>query len=691
MVLRNAMPSLQPRSLAGLLAVHLSQAAQTTLRQLLHSVKPPIDACRIADVISAAHLCLQAYRTELLQPGKALDEMASAIQLLDEETRNVVSAMDWPIELEYPLFRHLRAVPAWALLLDTGKVKVSPEILAGIGAELVLSLVLRKPFTKSLASLLKSALGVEQPDEPNAVWRKKLTVTRRSADRFFAVHSSGGKGTCGATAEAFGFALARQFRARIEFAREKDHQCVNDHRDQTPNQIKASARQLRQRVEAGDEQAILICAAAYAGIPPQMAIDLPLMGPWLSDWTMALDLGEGTLKTSMDLLAKGRAKARANGQTLLPSGDMIVKPMPEFLAEQFRKKWESQSLARTVGELLPTEQGCASSLVLTDDDGRNVGLKPTVARLVNGIGKFAVGIGIDRYRAAMLLNDPRLVPTGKFYYARATRDEIWESAVDLFDALGWGGPVAIVDGLAVGSKVTPSDEAVAQWGRWIDAEVDRLRPGKRYTLTGLVAFHNVVALASASKLSFLLVLRAGNPVHLQACDVAGERTSASLADKNVGLSPGRHCAPLVPLAKKQLRSWIAHCAEMERRFRKLGVSPKSRTNLRLRAVVDGLAVPLFFTINSRNAPCSISTEVLVKWWPVELGLEGNFGRHFWQNAMRAEGVSSTDIDALVRHFASGSDPFGSAGIKVQAAWSERVIMTMTTVLDRLALLATRGL
>jgi hypothetical protein len=100
---------------------------------------------------------------------------------------------------------------------------------------------------------------------------------------------------------------------------------------------------------------------------------------------------------------------------------------------------------------------------------------------------------------------------------------------------------------------------------------------------------------------------------------------------------------------------------------------------------------MFFAINRRKGVHSITADELAKWWQQELGLEANFARHFWQTALRSTGVSSSDIDAFVRHHQRGSDARSSSSSKVPAIVRQEILDAMDCIVDRLKIQAIPGL
>ncbi len=641
-------------------------------------------------------MALQAYSSTLENPNNILANLVASFCQMLAEISLVREHQENSTSLQFPLYRRLSQFPAWALLTAVSQRNLAPEAVSAIGAELALSLAMPKPFRKSFAVHLLNWLNgpaASTKGNSTAIWQKKALRIRQDANYLFAVKdASPGQDGLDSTAEVFAHRIAKYFRAQVEFARDKDHQGVQDYRSQTPSEMRASGHHLQGKISEGNESAMQESLAMYAGIPADWVLDMPLAGPHLCEWSMVLDVHDGSVKTALELFAQGRApRPPMAGDSLEEAGDIIVKPLPRFLAEQLLRKLEAHPGATTVCMLLPQAQATSRDSTLSIPAKNLPGLRPSVARLTNGFGKLAISLGVPPIVAALLANDPRLVPTGKFFYSRVTAEAIRQAATKCFDYLGWGEPNPLVAGLAVGSRLVPKPETLQRWHAWMQEQLKIHQLGRRYTLDGLIEFHNTYALCTASMVSFGLAMRKGNPIRLNAAAVREFGLSIALTDKAVGEIRGDRPVPIAPTIADQIRFWLDHCRELDRRLLKLGFSQASHCRTRLRAILEGEDVPAFFTIGGRKTVKAASSHQIQSWWPAELGLEGNFGRHYWQNELYASGIASTAVDAFVRHSLRGTDPNASTAIRVPGLWMAQISSAIEQVLSRLGLTAFRGL
>jgi hypothetical protein len=234
--------------------------------------------------------------------------------------------------------------------------------------ELALCLATRKPFKKSLATrLLKSAKnGTLDTELQDPILAKQMRAALRQANVLFESTELADAPSFASDLDRFNAEVANFFRATRKHARDKDHQAVIDHRAQSVPLMKASATSLRKRAEQGDDNAIQIIIAVLAGIPVDLSRGIPILGPWLADWMLAIDLEEGCIKTLIQLFTNGRAVPKQNsGDSLVAAGDVIVKPMPRFLWESLQAKLESSPDAKTACTLLPQGEAKPTGLTLS--------------------------------------------------------------------------------------------------------------------------------------------------------------------------------------------------------------------------------------------------------------------------------------------------------------------------------------
>jgi hypothetical protein len=663
----------------------LSGDAGSAMRRFVAAVKPPIDASGESRVITSAGRCLAAFRSSLSMPSPVVDELIARLDVLN----NGIAALCLRpvILLNETMWRQLYWRPQWALfrLLDGEQIPVGVRRV--VGAELARSLILGKPFDKALATGLRSHIVVltGAPDHPMPIDLKKKcdSITRA------AVAMCSGAGAEVAAEEPIDDSLRRYFDGRVKYAGNKEHQGVLDARCQTASQVVRSAAEVRRAVAAGDERALLIVIAICTGLPLTLVRRLPLLSRITGDWNAAVDIESGLYKMSLGLIVPDKATPRAGASGLVVAQDILVRPLPRFLLDALAERSTRWPTATTIGALLPA-QNLSGRAVLGAMPTGGV-LAPTVARLLNSIGRFALGIGLNRLMAAYATGDYRLIPRSKLHYAVVDRQDLWAASTQVYEALGWGPAVAMEHGPAMGSCITPTRETVAQWWHWMGAEVSARHPGSRAALDRLIDHHNVFARACASAAAFLLAMRKRVTIDLPSTQSIGEGWVTQMQDKRVGPFPDADPVPVCAILAAQLDLWHRHCAALDARLAGLGFAPEDAVRARLGAELAQGARASFFVVDEDGLPVPVSSAKLADWWPTSLGLEANCGRHFWETNLPKLGLTSREADAFVRHHHRGMFAWTNDSDFILSAWVRRCSAAQDGLLQELGCQPIRGL
>lgn len=654
--------------------------------RFVSALKPPPDApgCRVA--IAQAEASITSY---LIGLGASANE--SLLDLADEvaSLRAEIDNLPLPPFSRAALRRRLSRAPAWGLFLEIDGIQLPTMVAEGIGAELAWAWAGGFRFSPSLATNLRRAtfIGADLT-QPDQMPFKQLLSATRTANVIF--HAKAPTSTSPDDPKKLALDIRGWFRNQIYYANDKTQQGVPYHRTQTIPQFVASCKEQRRRVEAGDNLAAHTCYGGLLCLGSELVARIPIFDAETpEDWLIAIDVDRGCLLFAVTLFAEGGASpsTRAAVGAIAPSSGIFVTPSPVFLADLCRKRRQENPDARNLGTLLPVSEPLAATTKTLDQAGM---VAPSYARFRNTFAPFAIANGIDRYVTSIVCHDPRVVPSGKFFYSRCTREEAWEASDQLFSAMGWGPPVPLVPGLPGGSQVTPTDDTVREWFTWLSQEVDSVRPKQPYSLESLVAFYNVFMKAAASALSLVLVLRERKEIPLTGQSIAGRGATLTLGDKRVGEVPGPRAVPLPGIANSLIDAILSHIAATDACLDALGISADSAIRIRFRQILAGDPVPLLSTIR-RGRHSQLGTKELEGWWPERFGMAGNGGRHFFQNALRDHKVHSTDIDIYTRHLVRGISPSSSTSLKSLLSVAERLVPAIDEIAARAGLRVLRGL
>lgn len=669
------------KPLLATLLEKLGNEDATTLRQITRLLHPPIDTCRIEAVLSAISVSLNQFRDTTPHAPEILIDICNRVTQLNIAIDALLASEVSQARLERPLLGSLRQHSAWALFLALNDGTPSTDLIHVVGAELWLSMVRQAPFKDGFATLVRQ--HVENPvpsDESRQRIEKLCTSTRKIVERHLGFY----RGTSSSPEAAelpLDLALRHYFKRRQHFSNEKSHQGVLNHSTQTALQIAESAKDLYNRILENDPEALQIVLSVLWGLDIYLVKRIPLGSSAPTEWRILFDDATGILKLDIELVAPGAAKARTGTapNALEESSWILATPLPQFIFKIILGLLAENPNASTLGDLLPVVNISPRSTTL--DYQTTVGIAPTAARLRNSLAPYALTLGVDRTTAALVSHDFRIIPRSQLYYSITQRDEIWLAATTLYQDLGWGEPVPLEAGLAVGSAIVPKLETIKAWHA---AMVDRLNDPAMdgiATKQELYQAHTLYAQYIASLVAFLTAARECRVLPFSAATLCEKTTSLPLIDKRVGNPPSR--VPGCPTLRQVLMNWLDHCKALDQRLEALGVGPDTPVRRHVKAIQNGDDVALLFVLGQRARPRAIGTSDLVTLWPKDLGLEPNFSRGFWQYHLPREGLSSRATDAFLRHYTRGTQIWSSTSDVIPATWLKHISAAIERVVGHL--------
>ncbi len=655
----------------------LSPDLQFVLRRLLFVLQTPIDSPRIGTVIASAYLGIKEFGVTLAKPSESFLRIQENLKHLSEAVGEILEAHDYH-SLDQPLFRRFSKHPAWALFLNLAHAPENSPLLLAAGTELIVSYEGNRPYLKGFANNLRLTIA-DSPQSASSALKRQLVIERRMLKISQEAHSIF---DC-APPTAFSSSMVETFEMKARhyltrkqvFATPRNRQSVLNHRTQSHPQVIRSSTELREQAHKGSPEACLTILAFCCGLSVELTRELPL-DHTSDDWLMTLDLAAGILKTNIEsLLPNSATPARDTATAHHAANKIVAKPLPAFLTALLNKIYSEHASAKTVGDLLPASS--FSSKIPTIPDLVSA-IVPSTARYLNSAAPFAIQLGINRLATVIITNDFSVIPGSKLYYCQVNREEIWQASKTLFTALEWGEPVGFVDGIAVGSQVIPTREAVTNLFAWMTGQISTLAPGKRYTLDSLIKHHNAFAVYCASFAACCLACREAEEYQFTAASLNELCSFTSLSDKRTGQFPGALPLPVNKLLAEQLRLWNAHCRAMDARLAKRGYEANSKIRIHINAVLDHHPVKLFFHISAQKI-IPIGSSQLSDQWPATLKLKGNLGRDFWERELHLAGIQSTKIDMLLRHQLLGMESFSSTTNIIQSEWGREICTAQETL------------
>jgi len=590
--------------------------------------------------------------------------------------------------LEQPLLRRLAAHAPYALCLTLASLKEKEVVnaRAAAGVEIALCLATAQRFRAGFAQNIRRTLtpelfGFALKVEADTNWSVTYVKTRAKAARIFeADESPDPQG--GNPIRLFDIAAGYELARKTRYSPPRQRQAILHRRHQTIGQLKASAATLMEQGAQHDHAALLTMIAFSTGLSLRLTQNLPITSCRGDDsWLMRLDIDAGVIMTNLDPLFPQAAIPAAGTTCFRAANRIAVKPLPTFLSSRLKALHAIHPEAEVLAELLPGASISGRQLTLTAGASA---LAPTTKRFLIAAAPLAVMLGVDRLSAALVANDFSVVPGSKMYYCHVRRKEIWAASIVLYDCLGWGAPVPIVEGLPLGSRIVPTRAALKAWYHWMVADVASYAPG-RHCLSGrLIAYHNSFARLCASLSVLCLATREVRELRFTTHNLCPEARFASLFDKRVGIYPGEIKVPINEVLRNQLRLWRAHCEALERRLKSLQEPAMNALINTLNNFNSGKLCPLFFEIDPdvyQTVP--LGSAALRNWWPSEYRFSGDLGRHLWECELRDAGVRSSRIDVLMRHITLGVEAHCSTNGDKLADVAEEITSTQERLFESL--------
>lgn len=681
------------------LRANLDPKALSSLRRLTHVLRPPIDAPRALEITSCAIECVKDFGKTINHPSDCFNRLLADLNHLATSTALIKSRIpdqDY-IELGQPLYRRLSRYPGWALCLALANCPDVSLFKEVAGVEIALSFALGKSFPNGYAADLRRELE-NFNHKPREIQHDKIFAFSRHHQKalrtalvMFEADTSTFRNGFGKEEQPSSFEEdARQYFFRNQkYARPIHRRGVLDSCSQSIPQLSQSAKELQHEASIGNDGALLTILAFCVGLSPGLTIKLPLINFAPEDWLMVIDIEEGLVKVNLDPLFPDAAMPEPGSEAShRPANRIIVKPLPAFVHTLLVVRLSKLLHARTLGYLL--QDGRPEDVSMTCDMN-SPGIAASRARFLESAAPYCIQLGVDRLVAAAITNDFSVVPGGKPYYAQISREELWSASNRVFGSLGWGEPVAFSSGLAAGSRIAPTREAVSSLFAWMADELASKKPGKKYTLKGLIAYHNSYAKHCATLAIFCLASRKVEDFKFTSSGMVGDGSYVSMNDKNVGQFPGPMPVPMNDLLRKQMRLFHMHCASFDRRLEKLQVPSSSKLRIALQQIFNCDNTPLFWLVSESLSILKFGTADLVDWWPEPQRFKGNFARSFWQVELRNSKLKNSTIDLLVRHQLLGCESLSSTCDKVLESCFQEICSVQLEILAELGICPVAGL
>lgn len=448
---------------------------------------------------------------------------------------------------------------------------------------------------------------------------------------------------------------------------------ASTHRELSPGQMSLALAHIEQGLTNDTLNGCLGVLVAISGFTPDLLLATPLAGPARPDAAdLYLDLEKGMLSIDHSGLVREAATAQPG---CMPASLICAKPLPVQLQQNLLKRRAQRPDATSLADLYPGVPCPASDEPVYPSPDM---ICPSWARFRNSLGAYLRNQSLDSLMASVISGRFWHIPKSKLYYMTLPRGELQTGFDRFYKLAGWGCAVALQGGLAFGSAVVPSIEAIKAHDLVLQQACADLQPGKHAGLARLIEHHNRFMRLVGFRLSCMLALRESAGIDLTASVDEREHRWVAVYDKDV-LHPLP--MPISAFARETFRAVRAHCRALRGRLIALDEG-KSALARWCQAVSNHEAVPLLQQARSTSEPFALPTRTFLQPHDDTPRLPPDFGRKLMENELRRQGLRSGEVDALLRHDVEGQSMLSStAHHQRQATW-----VRTTQAVDRVAAL-----
>lgn len=647
------------------------KAAHTAMVSLQHGLCGPAGVLPIG----APNVMLVAYQL-LTEAASRLPGLRPLTAAVTDAIAAVASGLRYvPPEFLTGLGSRLQsAFPAWRLMLDRSKLTF-PEVRRLAAAELVRSL-LHVKASRDLKSVKSFRYGRRLLDvhklqgEDLKAELKQLDKLSQRIESDLAAVSDCSEPTLRA------YAFRNDLAAHLQGLLNPQSTVIRQQRSSKmlePEEVSVVAKALRQAAVSGDDLALALVISFCCPLLLGMTVDLPLFGKEDGDWIAVLDLSAGAVSVDLSSTILHRAAGNAFSEVATAIYRFYL---PGFATRRLRELNQAHPQAITLGDLLGMASPPSSRTKLNYGGLSN---PPRISTFLNSKSVICKQAALDRSDAAFTVGDLGQIGKSLHHYLTLLPANFQRAAAKVHAQIGWTDDDAQVQEAtqqseivpATGSQSTPTSAAVVAVDMCFQSSLRAAEAGPNAGWSKLVRHHNAYVLAVAHRAAFFLAARRKNNFCLFADTVNAKYALAFHVDKRTGPLAGLAPVVMTPHFQRQLDLYRAHLDALVRRAaRRAPLEVVDALSRRLQQIGDEQHVNHLFQIRDQEL-VDFGMRELATVHP-QIELDGDFRRHFMATAGVRHGLSTEEVEFLLRHFVDGYSPIDSLSTKSVHAMALRV-------------------
>ena len=677
----------------------IPETCQPMLDQLFGMVPLPPDQPSCATATATLAKCLVDYAETIANSRPFFLEWAGAAQCIHDSVSTHTHQIQGMVP-SAPLTGRLAEFPALALLLTLRDEHLPLRV--ALGAEVARCLLEQTELKQDYCVALRRdtvRYGRPQPGEVRTPedlaelgfgrgWLVRFHKTDAQVRRRVELDEFGPRRPPHAHPHHVLDLLAR-LRWRLDYPNPKHRQAAIDDSHLPLAHYRRAATMLRTRVEAKDGAAVIQSLELLVNLPPLLVLSLPLVTGYRPFNILGICVRTGCLLLNLRTLFPHRAQPpMATAHLFKVSGDIVVLPLPVFLAEEIQRRSQIYPQAVLLGDLVDWVRVDPRNSLIPHESCK---LHASLARASKSTGAISLALGNDRLVSACLTTDFSLIGSARMYYARLTGREIHTGCTRLYGGMGWGMPTMEAEQLPpLGSRASLHLDGVKHLFSALAEAVTASLPGRNAHALRLLEHHIHFTRYSAALISFCAGLREVQCYRLLAEELLYGQDQIVVHDKQGGDVLMAQPALLNAQVREQICLYAAHARALVQRLQRLNDRHGLLLAQRLRIAVEGTG-PLFLTLSPSVAVHAAGAHFTWREMPESIRVPPNVGRHFWQNVLRERGLSSRDIDSFMRHRVVGLERNTNSQVCVPHQALGRIEATQLVVMREVGIQALAGL
>lgn len=654
----------------------VSARTATTISRLAFVCDTGILNFNVTTVLHNAQRCLSE---SLAKNSTAHDYLHEYLQNIDQALQDLT---DRNVPDSSTAIGFVSGDTPWIKVLARLPKNASNDLLECVGNALCTGIlsnsVLSKQKGKRLLSLAMATLrnpkltATQSQDLEVLLVRGRLALTemlslRQATDDVQLLH--------------FSAALLTHLRSDLNSMHQKKQQAADLRAFMTREQLILELAGLLKAIESGDKRALeaLICFSVH--LSRDLIRQVPIIREGsVSAAVMWFDAVSGAFHVRLEHLLAELGSAVPGG---MRTTELMRLQLPDLLAKPIQQLVALNPKTRLLGELLAFEETRATTRPDLMSESNLVSLTRTAPALAIRLLKNRAVCSFS-FLAFYLLTKPDL------HYLTITQTAIDEFRSKFFEDIGLGTTSdSNSPQTAIGSKRTPQPAVISQLFYELEKLTEELKPGKRYTMQGLISYHNAYCRRVALFLQFVSGARGSHHLSFSSGSWFFGSPFGYLDDKDAGTAGGRTPIPISPKTSLQLKYWESHLQSLYRRLANVGGFESKATSTLITDILEHRDVPLLFLMGTDGASHPVLSSNLTS--SSNKQLSSDFGRHFFATILAEADHVLQDIHTFLRHQGGGINPQAAYGIEVHHDRLLRIALTIDSTLDKLSIAPLKGL